>query len=386
MRPTGYPFGMRSERSAPRLARWGWATVAVTLLVILWGAWVRASGSGAGCGNHWPLCNGEVVPLSPSIETLTEYTHRLSSGIALLMVIALVVGAWRSFPARHRVRRAAWTSLLLIVIEALIGAGLVKFELVADNASMQRALTLGAHLVNTQLLLAALALTAWWAGGRGWITLDAVGRRGWWLALGSVALLVVGLTGAVASLGDTLFPARTLREGIAQDFDPTSHLLLRLRVLHPFVALATGMLAAWIGLTAWEWPGMGARVRAPGRLVAGVVLLQWTIGLVSLLLLVPVALLLAHLLVADLLWLAWVVFAVTILEDPSPDSSSIGPPSPVLRPRSSVLGRSVLRCSVLRRSILGRAVLRHPAGANRTIAATPLAASRSNTDPPPSSR
>lgn len=341
-----------------RLARWGWATVVVNLLVILWGAWVRASHSGAGCGNHWPLCNGEIIPLSPSLETLTEYVHRVTSGFALLLVMALVVGAWRAFPRRHRVRRSALLALVLIIVEALIGAGLVKFELVADNASMTRALTLGAHLVNTQFLLAAIALTAWWAGGRPPIRLDALGARGWWLLVGTLGLLAVGLTGAVASLGDTLFPARTLREGIAQDFEPTSHLLLRLRILHPAIAIGTGMVIAWIGLAGQGWrfnkpisgvagrggpaaaaqggesgqvvAGRGgpaaasrggdsahrrdAAVRA-GRVVVGLVALQWTIGLVSLVLLVPTALLLAHLLVADLLWLGWIVFMATVLED-----------------------------------------------------------------------
>lgn len=312
--------------ASPRLARWGWATVGVNLLVILWGAWVRASHSGAGCGNHWPLCNGEIIPLSPSLETLTEFIHRVTSGFALLMVMGLVVGAWRAFPARHRVRRTAVLALVLIIIEALIGAGLVKFELVADNASMTRALTLGAHLVNTQFLLAAIALTAWWAGGRPTIRLGTLGARGWWLLLGTVGLLAVGLTGAVASLGDTLFPARTLREGIAADFDPTSHLLLRLRIFHPAIALGTGMLVAWIGLVAAGWrsgadaPGARAtqhRATAlpAGRLVVGLVVLQWTVGLVSLALLVPTALLLTHLLVADLLWVTWILLVATVLAD-----------------------------------------------------------------------
>jgi len=151
--------------ASPRLARLAGITRVVNLLVILWGAWVRASGSGAGCGNHWPLCNGEVIPLSPSMETLTELTHRLTSGLALLLVLAMLVLARRDFAPRHRVRRAAVAALVLIVVEALIGAGLVKFELVGDNDSMHRALTLGAHLVNTQFLLAAIALTGWWAAG-----------------------------------------------------------------------------------------------------------------------------------------------------------------------------------------------------------------------------
>ncbi len=329
-----------SRDAAPRLARWGWITVAANLLVILWGAWVRASGSGAGCGNHWPLCDGQVMPLAPDIKMLTEFIHRATSGLALLLVVGMLVAARRSFPAGHRVRRAAWASLTLIIIEALLGAGLVKFGLTAQDDSMQRALVLGLHLVNTQLLLAALGLTAWYAGGRPGIRLAAIGPRGWWILVGTLALLVVGLTGAIASLGDTLFPARTLGEGFAQDLDPTSHLLLRLRVLHPALAILTGSLVWFLGMMMPRW--FAGRGRREGRLLATMVGIQWAVGGLSLLLLVPVALQLVHLLNADLLWLSWVLFAATVLARQS--------------------------------------------GTSRTRAATALADSASNTVPAPSSR
>ncbi|MCA9764574.1 MAG: COX15/CtaA family protein [Gemmatimonadetes bacterium] len=296
--------------SAPRLARFAWFTVAANLLVILWGAFVRASGSGAGCGNHWPLCNGEVVPPSPTLATVIEFTHRLTSGVALLLVVALVVGARRALPRGHRVRAAAWVCLGVMILEALIGAGLVRFELVADNASMARALTLGAHLLNTLVLLAALVLTALWAGGAPPLRWREAGRSRWLLGLGTVGLILVGMTGAIASLGDTLFPARTLAEGLAQDLDPTSHLLLRLRVLHPTFAVVAGVLVLWIGTAAARWR---VEAGAAGRRVAGLVLVQWAVGLTALALLVPVPLQLTHLLVADLLWMAWVVLLARVL-------------------------------------------------------------------------
>src|SRR5690606_19394791 len=135
-----------------------------------------------------------------------------TSGIALLLVIALLVLARRDFPTRHRVRRAAWVSLALIVVEALIGAGLVRWELVVDNDSMERAVVLGAHLVNTQLLLAALALTAWWGAGHPGPARPLLLVP--WVALVTALLLLVGVTGAVASLGNTLFPVATLTEGV----------------------------------------------------------------------------------------------------------------------------------------------------------------------------
>ena len=89
------------------LARFAWGVLAINIVVILWGAFVRASGSGAGCGSHWPLCNGEVVPVAVQVQTVIEFTHRVTSGTAFLLVIGLLVWARRAFPVGHQVRAAA---------------------------------------------------------------------------------------------------------------------------------------------------------------------------------------------------------------------------------------------------------------------------------------
>ncbi len=225
-----------------------WGVLGANIFVILWGALVRATGSGAGCGRHWPQCNGTVIPEDPSTATLIEFTHRATSGIALLLVVALWWWSRRRYPAGHRVRSAASVALVLIVIEALIGAGLVLLELVADNASGGRVAYLAGHLLNTFLLLGALALTAHWAtDDRVWVRpRDGVARG--LLGTGYLLVLAVGMTGAIAALGDTLFPSATLRAGFEADSDPTAHLLIRLRVLHPLLALVTG---AWLSLMVW---------------------------------------------------------------------------------------------------------------------------------------
>lgn len=304
---------MPTETTSRRVARWGWAAVVINILVIVWGAFVRASGSGAGCGNHWPLCNGTVVPRSPSVETLIELTHRLTSGVALLAVIGLTWFAHRGFPAGHRVRRGAWVAMALIVVEALIGAGLVKWELVVDNQSVERALTLAAHLVNTQLLLAALALTAWWASGGA-----APVRRTTWWRWGipvTLLLLVVGITGAVASLGNTLFPASSLREGLAQDLDPSAHFLIRLRVFHPTLAILGGAAAMlFAGLTAARYRHLSLDVKHARRVVT-MVAAQWLLGGITLVTLAPVPLQLLHLLTADVLWICWVILVAWTMTD-----------------------------------------------------------------------
>jgi heme A synthase len=330
---------METSRHSDRLARFVWLTLGVNLVVILWGAWVRASGSGAGCGNHWPTCQGVVIPRAPSAETLIEFVHRATSGVALVLALLVLWLVWRRFPARHWARKGAVATVVLMCVEAGLGAGLVKFALVARNASVTRAVSLGAHLVNTQLLLGAIALTAWWAAGGAPPAVRRLGRRGWWFALAGLGLLAVGMTGAIASLGDTLFPSRTLAEGMAQDFDATAHLLLRLRVWHPVLAVLVGSGLLILAAAAARWRPV-PDVTAAGRRVIVMVLLQWTLGVTSLVLLAPVPLQLLHLLSADLLWLTAVLLAAasfaaqpgrTTEESSLAASASNTPPAPASR-------------------------------------------------------
>ena len=313
--------------SRPRFAPYAWGVVAFSFAVIVWGAFVRASGSGAGCGAHWPLCNGTVMPRDPAIETIIEFAHRTTSGIALLLVVGLVWLARREFPRGHIARRAAWASLFFIVTEALVGAGLVLLELVAHNDSIARAVYLGVHLVNTFLLLAAMTLTAWWGSGRAAPALPFAWRP---LApyLGVlVALLVVGVTGAITALGDTLFPAGSLAEGMRQDTSPTAHILLRLRVIHPVLALATGAALLALSVRGF-WREATPATFLVGRFVAGLVLVQVAAGILNLLLLAPIWMQLVHLFLADLVWLSTVLLTASAAAETAPAAS--GSQSPAL--------------------------------------------------------
>ena len=225
-------------------ARFAWAVLGYNLFVIAWGAFVRATGSGAGCGSHWPLCNGEIVPRAPEIATIVEFGHRLTSGVALLLVVALVVGAWRRWPAGSPVRRAAAWSGFLMLTEALIGAGLVLLEYVADDTRVARGWWVGGHLVNTFLLVAALTLTAWYASGGTPPRWRRSGVLGAGLAASLAGVLLLGVSGAVTPLGDTLFPVASLAEGKAQTFSDSAHLFVRLRIWHPTLAIAVGAVVA----------------------------------------------------------------------------------------------------------------------------------------------
>ncbi len=314
-----------------RLARFAWLVVAWNLVVIGWGAYVRATGSGAGCGQHWPLCNGEIVPRAPAVATIIELTHRLTSGLALLALLALVVAVWRARPASHPARRAAGWSMVFMLIEAGVGAGLVLFQLVADNPSMARALAMAVHLANTFLLLGAMTLTArWLQDGPVGVSIAGRGARGVVIGVLALGVLVVGVSGAVAALGDTLFPATSLAHALEQDLSPASHVLLRLRMLHPSLA---AIVALALMVVAPRLPVDAGAIRiaglAPGTLVALLAAFQVAVGAVNVLLLAPVWLQLVHLLVADLLWIAVVLLAAAVLagraSQPAYRVSAVGP-------------------------------------------------------------
>ena len=298
------------------LARLATVTLGWNLLVILWGAVVRATGSGAGCGAHWPSCNGEVIPLAPSIGTLIEYSHRATSGIALLLVALLCYSVFRHRAASHPARFWAAASMALILSEAAVGAGLVLFEKVAGDTSVARGFWISGHLINTFLLLAALTLTVRFADARrvasngvfaGFHEAFPRGRPKVATLGLIVALVITGISGAIAALGETLFPSLTLAEGIAKDFSSASHVFLRLRVFHPIIALGGGawiLFAAYrIRLDALAHPAQ----RKLAVLVAALVVGQWLLGLINLILLAPTGLQIAHLLMADLIWITLIL-------------------------------------------------------------------------------
>ena len=296
-------------------AKYSWFVLVANLLVILWGAFVRATGSGAGCGAHWPLCNGEVVPRAPEIETIIEFAHRMSSGVVMLLVLGLLIWAFRQYPKKHPVRLGATLSAIFIITEALVGAGLVLFEWVAYDQSLERVVSISVHLVNTFLLLAALTLTAWWASGGQPVSLRNRGGAAWAFGIGFLGVLLIGVTGAITALGDTLFPAGSLAEGIRQDFEATAHFLVRLRVWHPLIAIGVGFYILFVSGVAAMWEEDRTRRKITVMLFA-LVIVQWLAGLINVLLLAPVWMQLVHLLLADLVWICWVLLAAVVFAKP----------------------------------------------------------------------
>lgn len=295
-----------------RFRGYAWGFLGYNLLVILWGAYVRASGSGAGCGAHWPSCQGQVIPQAASTTTMIEFIHRMMSGLTLAGVVVLVWLAFRHYPAGHRVRLGALLSLGFTLSEALVGAGLVLFGLTAQNDSAARAVVISIHLVNTFLLLGSLALTAWWASGGEPLQLSARTGMEWRLAATGLLVIFLGASGAVTALGDTLFPAGSLVEGMQQDLSPTAHFLLRLRIYHPVIAAASALVLFSVVRRGMSWKNT-ERSRKIGTALLVLTGVQLALGMTNIILLAPTWMQMVHLLAADLIWISLVAFSAEVL-------------------------------------------------------------------------
>lgn len=276
------------------------------VLVILWGTVVRATGSGDGCGDSWPKCGQQFVPQNPTAETLIEFSHRATSFLAGLGVAAVFLLAMWAWPKRHLVRRAATVSGVFLVIEALLGVSLVIFGWVDADVSAARMVVVPLHLANTFMLLGSLALTAWWGSGFAQPSTEGKEKSIRWLWIGVIVLLVLGATGALNALADTIFPANSVVEG--------SPILLRLRIIHPLVAVAGGLLVGWIAADTARHGSV--RTKRLAATVSIVVLSQFFIGIANILFLTPISIQVIHLLVADILWLSFVFFGASWLGDP----------------------------------------------------------------------
>jgi cytochrome c oxidase assembly protein subunit 15 len=298
-------------REISHAARFAWAALYWNVGVVLWGAYVRSTGSGAGCGNKWPLCDGAVVGASANGQTIVEFMHRITSVISLLVVYGLVVWCWRVTKKGDWARYSVVLSAVLLANEALLGAALVLLKHVGNDKSAGRILFLCLHSGNTFLLLATLSLTAAWLSN-GNRTFTLVGKWGqvWSIGLGLLAAMVTGITGAVAALADTLYPATSLRSSLMQDFGSVTPILLRVRLLHPTVAPIAACYVVWV-----IWRDSTERKRFSQSAIALIVLfvVQTGIGITNVLLLAPVWLQIAHLFVADVLWVVLVVASADLV-------------------------------------------------------------------------
>lgn len=211
--------------------------VVYTLIIILWGAWVRISGSGDGCGDHWPLCHGAAIPLGSPVKTWIEVSHRYSTALFGVLILVQIVWVIRKGSEGSAAQKWVGLTLLFTVTEALIGRSLVKEGLVTDSESLLRLVVMPLHLLNTSALIFSQVMCAESIKFHFRLPtkLHGLGARVGLMLAGIIVLLLT--SGAIAALGAHLLPAESIAVGLQQDFQSQSHLAVKLRLLHPIAGL-----------------------------------------------------------------------------------------------------------------------------------------------------
>lgn len=311
---------MKEETKLSRFAKYAWFVLAYNVVVILWGVFLRASKSGDGCGQHWLTCHGEVIPSAPELKTVIEFSHRITSALDGFIVIGLLVWAflrWKSGKTdlNRRILKTAIGSFAFVIVEGLLGAGLVLTGNTAENLTAARPFWAAGHLITTLILLTFLTLTAWFASGGKAFNFKTEPKTRLLLALGVFGFLLIGLSGSIAALSNLLFPSQSIAEGITKDFSTTSNILLRLRISHPILSIMASVymifLAGWLRkkseneetVTRWS------------NVLSILILVQIGFGALTLLTLAPIVMQVGHLLLADLVWISFVLLTASFLAE-----------------------------------------------------------------------
>lgn len=311
---------MKAELKLDRFAKYAWFTLAYNLVVILWGVFLRASKSGDGCGQQWLTCHGEVIPSAPELKTVIEFSHRITSALDGFIVIGLLVWAvlrWKSGKTESNklILKMAAGSFILVIIEGLLGAGLVLTGNTAETLTAARPFWMAGHLITTLILLTFLTLTAWFASGGKRFDFKTEPKILLFLGLGIFGFLLVGMSGSVAALSSMIFPSETLSQGITKDFSETSHILLRLRVSHPILSILTSVylifLAGWLKAKAKN----NQPVTRWSNILSLLILAQVGFGALTLFTLAPIVMQLGHLFLADAVWISFVLLSASVLAE-----------------------------------------------------------------------
>ncbi len=267
-------------------------TLFFALFIIIWGAWVRFSHSGDGCGDHWPLCNDQFIPKNGEGKTWIEWFHRASSSMFGLVVLALSFYSFQCFPKKHKVRFWGSLSLIFTISEALIGAVLVLKGLTGQNDSLMRILILNLHLINS-LFLTGSILMCW---RHSFKQVEIPFKK---ISIFAIMFLFIALTGSVASLSNTLYPSSSLIQGILMDLNKNSPLILQLRILHPLIAICITSCILYFFI----YKIYSKKIRPISYTLIVFLVLGILTGTITLLSLSPVFMKLLHLLVAHTIWL-----------------------------------------------------------------------------------
>jgi len=270
--------------------------IVLSILSILAGAFVRATGSGDGCGSTWPTCKGKIIPQLSDTSEIIEFSHRSISGI--LLVVTLIIFTKSRNMSKGSITRTTVNFLtFFVVFEAAIGAVIVLYEWVGLNSSLPRIVAVPIHLVNTFGLLACYAILYKVLLNNFKNIKQLWDRRFVFVAF---LFLLSGATGSITALADVLFPSASFYEGLMEDFDRTSELLTRLRILHPIVA--TGLSAALI----IESRNIQKDYKIDVKFLQLLVIVAVTLGVLNVLSNIVLLLSIFHLAIADLLWITYI--------------------------------------------------------------------------------
>lgn len=323
---------MKAQQNAPfsfNAKFWSkisWVLVLYTLLVILWGAWVRISFSGDGCGDHWPLCHGEILPLQHGKKTWVEFTHRIMSGAYGVFVLIFFLSLRRILPPSHPARFWNRMTLLFMISEALLGAKLVLLRLVGTNDSPLRSFSMGLHLMNSLILVGSSVLLALFLSQSHWkkrtespVLLEFSRLRKFFILLG-LGFLFLNFSGALAALSTTLFPAKHFLESL-ENQRQSSHYLLALRSFHPILGLVFGIGFASFALILRNL-AKEVSVRRRASIFAYVSLASLGVGVFTLFLASPVVLKLSHLLGVYALWTSALALVQSLIYEIGPKENA----------------------------------------------------------------
>jgi len=283
-------------RPLSSFTKFAWITFLANLAAIAFGVFVRAGKYGDGCGSRWPLCDGGSDPLNGATARLVESTHRISTSICGLLVLILLVWAWRAFPRGSAVRKAAGATFFMILVEGLIGMALVKYGLVVMNDSALRAGFMALHVVSTFLLLGSNVAVALTSDGFDQLRIKGQRGLGWLLAGGLVLISFLGVSGAISALGRQLKPVDNVLQAA---LNPATFWMVKVQPFHPMLGATIGLyLVLLCGLVQHLRPG--ETVEKAVRWVLGLYGFQMLLGLLNIFLKAPIPMQMAHLVLADL--------------------------------------------------------------------------------------
>ena len=277
----------------------------LSILSILAGAFVRATGSGDGCGATWPTCKGRIIPSLSDTSELIEFSHRSVSGV-LLIVTLIIFTKTRKFQKNSLVRTVTNYLTFFVIFEALIGAVIVIFEWVGLNSSLPRIIAVPIHLVNTFGLLGCYAIL-YKILDENIEEITSMFNKNF-IFISSLFLLS-GATGSIAALADVLFPSASFIEGFLADFDRTSEVLTRLRILHPVVSSVLS-LVLYVYSTQIN-KKYNIRVKPLQTLIFVAVFLGFLNVLSNIIL--PLSIL--HLAIADFLWISYIYVSIDLVKN-----------------------------------------------------------------------